>query len=236
MDILIRLLLAHILGDFLLQTKKGVRDKMDKGIRSIYLYLHIFIHALLLAVIFQFNFEYWVGFVIIITSHYLIDIFKIKLTGKFNPRFLFFGDQLAHILVIILISIGYGNFAINSLVIFDIKNLLMIAALVTVTSVSNIFIGTFISQWRPHDNEANSLPDAGKYIGMLERLFVFVFILANVWQAVGFLIAAKSVFRFGDLSKSQDRKLTEYILIGTLLSFGTAILVALAYKYILKLL
>jgi hypothetical protein len=43
------------------------------------------------------------------------------------------------------------------------------------------------------------------------------------WQAIGFLIAAKSVFRFGDLSQSKDRKLTEYILIGTLLSFGIAI-------------
>jgi hypothetical protein len=36
-------------------------------------------------------------------------------------------------------------------------------------------------------------------------------------------LAAKSVFRFGDLKESKDRKLTEYILIGTLLSFGIAI-------------
>ncbi|MDK2969458.1 MAG: hypothetical protein PWQ65_561, partial [Bacteroidota bacterium] len=37
------------------------------------------------------------------------------------------------------------------------------------------------------------------------------------------LVAAKSVFRFGDLKDSGNRKLTEYILIGTLLSFGIAI-------------
>jgi hypothetical protein len=42
-----------------------------------------------------------------------------------------------------------------------------------------------------------------------------------------FLLAAKSIFRFGDLKKVKDRKLTEYVLIGTLLSFGIAILVGL---------
>ena len=47
------------------------------------------------------------------------------------------------------------------------------------------------------------------------------------WQGVGFLLAAKSVFRFGDLNRSDDRKRTEYVLIGTLVSFGTAILAGL---------
>jgi hypothetical protein len=77
------------------------------------------------------------------------------------------------------------------------------------------------------DGESESLANAGKYIGILERLFVFVFVVTGQWQAVGFLLAAKSVFRFGDLKESKDRKLTEYILIGTLLSFGMAILTGL---------
>ena len=58
---------------------------------------------------------------------------------------------------------------------------------------------------------------------MLERLFVFIFVITGNWEGIGFLLAAKSVFRFGDLKESKDRKLTEYILIGTLLSFGIAI-------------
>ena len=63
---------------------------------------------------------------------------------------------------------------------------------------------------------------------------VFVFILTDHWEGVGFLIAAKSVFRFGDLKESKDRKLTEYILIGTLLSFAMAIIMALACIYLIK--
>ena len=73
----------------------------------------------------------------------------------------------------------------------------------------------------------DSLQDAGKYIGIMERLFVFAFILTDHWEAIGFLLAAKSIFRFGDLKESKERKLTEYVLIGTLLSFGMAVLIGL---------
>lgn len=83
-------------------------------------------------------------------------------------------------------------------------------------------------------NTNDSLEQAGKYIGILERLFVFGFIVLNQWQAIGFLIAAKSVFRFNDLSNAKDRKLTEYVLIGTLLSFALAIFTGLTYNYALK--
>jgi hypothetical protein len=74
-----------------------------------------------------------------------------------------------------------------------------------------------------------SLPNAGKYIGMIERLFVLVFIITGRWEGIGLLITAKSVFRFNDLKESNSRKLTEYILIGTLLSFGLAIITGLIY-------
>ena len=75
-----------------------------------------------------------------------------------------------------------------------------------------------------------SLPNAGKYIGMIERVFVLIFILLGRWEAIGLLITAKSVFRFNDLKESNNRKLTEYILIGTLLSFGFSIVTGLIYS------
>jgi hypothetical protein len=67
--------------------------------------------------------------------------------------------------------------------------------------------------------------------GLLERLLVFVFAATNHWEGVGFLVAAKSIFRFGDLTNAHDRKLTEYILIGTMLSFGIATLAAILYVW-----
>jgi hypothetical protein len=76
-----------------------------------------------------------------------------------------------------------------------------------------------------------SLRNAGRYIGIIERLFVFGFIVMGRWEAIGFLIAAKSVFRFNDLKETNNRKLTEYILIGTLLSFGIAMITGILYIY-----
>jgi len=82
------------------------------------------------------------------------------------------------------------------------------------------------------NDEGSSLKYAGRYIGMLECPFVFGFILVEQWSAIGFLIAAKSVFRFWDLNKGNNRKLTKYVLIGTLLRFGFAILTGLDHGYL----
>jgi len=62
---------------------------------------------------------------------------------------------------------------------------------------------------------------------------VFFFIISGHWEGVGFLLAAKSIFRFGDLKGAGERTLTEYVLIGTLLSFGLAMLVGVVYLRIM---
>jgi hypothetical protein len=113
--------------------------------------------------------------------------------------------------------------------------LLIIVAVVFLTQPVSVIIKTLISVYRPKTEleEEDSLQNAGKYIGILERLLVFVFIASSHWEGVGFLIAAKSIFRFSDLTQAKDRKLTEYILIGTLLSFGLAIIVGLIFLYLL---
>jgi hypothetical protein len=116
--------------------------------------------------------------------------------------------------------------------------LILFTAVVFLTTPSSIFIKIFISKWTPQKMDRNaqieSLESAGNWIGILERLLILVFILVNRWEAVGFLLAAKSIFRFGDLKEGDDRKLTEYILIGTLASFGLAILTAMLSAYLLN--
>jgi hypothetical protein len=105
---------------------------------------------------------------------------------------------------------------------------IVLTGIVLLTKPTSIIIKNIISIWTPENKtKDNSLQNAGNYIGILERLFVFCFILIGHFEAIGFLLAAKSIFRFGDLKEAKDRKLTEYVLIGTLLSFGVALLIGL---------
>ena len=72
----------------------------------------------------------------------------------------------------------------------------------------------------------DGLPRGGRTIGYLERLLIFLLVMAGQFSAIGFLVTAKSILRFGTVSN--DREATEYVIIGTLASFGWAIALAMA--------
>ncbi|MDW3210883.1 MAG: DUF3307 domain-containing protein [Reichenbachiella sp.] len=230
----LKLLLAHLIGDFLIQPTHWIKDKEEKKHKSKYLYVHLLTHTLAILLLLQFDFSFWKGLAIIIASHFIIDLMKINFQNSSNKRWLFFLDQLAHLFVLAWVVNLYEPYSLIQAGSFLMSNqiILFVIALLTTTVVSSIFMKVIITKWElEEDINSASLEHAGKYIGMLERLFIFGFIALGQWQSIGFLLAAKSVFRFGDLSKAKDRKLTEYILIGTLLSFGFAILCGLAYVY-----
>ena len=231
------LLLAHILGDFTFQTSKMIRMKRrnENGSRYKALIFHIAIHFILLALL-LFDFKYWAGILLILTSHFLFDLLKLRWEDKrkVNKTTLFFIDQALHLLIIASVVYFYSPFTIPYQAIKSPNNLLLVVSLISVTSVIGVMIKVLMLKWKPEENKDALMKNAGLYIGMLERLFIFGFVLTNYWEGIGFLLAAKSVFRFGDLSRAEDRNLTEYILIGTLLSFGLAILVAVGHNYLLE--
>ena len=78
------------------------------------------------------------------------------------------------------------------------------------------------------------LDRAGLWIGRLERTLILTFVLVWRFEAIGLLIAAKSILRFGDASSPGRRKETEYILIGTLVSFALAVGVGLGCWYAVR--
>ncbi|WP_234110477.1 DUF3307 domain-containing protein [Chryseobacterium sp. R2A-55] len=228
--IFIALILAHLLGDFIFQPNSWVANKELKKGKSKFLYFHILIHIALVLVV-LWNIQLWWIALIIGITHYLIDIAKLQYQTPKTKRTWFFVDQLLHILVIVILSVFYFPY-FKWEDFFNNENLKLITAVIFLTIPSSIIIKTLISIWTPitvdHSKiQTESLVNAGKYIGILERLLVFVFIIVNHWEGVGFMIAAKSVFRFSDLAEAKQRKLTEYVLIGTLLSFGIAVLVGI---------
>lgn len=230
--IFIQLILAHLLGDFILQPNSWVADKENRKLKSSYLYFHVLIHTIL-SFIFIWDLKLWWVAVLVGVSHFIIDACKLSFQKIQTKKRLFFIDQALHVAVIGGISLYFSEFNFEFLK--DQDFLKMIMAALFLTSPASIFIKLLLSSWTPVTGEENSvqsdsLSSAGKYIGILERLLVFTFIVVHHWEGVGFMIAAKSVFRFSDLAQAKQRKLTEYVLIGTLLSFGIAVLAGILIK------
>ncbi|PZD77890.1 DUF3307 domain-containing protein [Mesonia sp. K7] len=238
MEILIKLILAHLIGDFILQPYAWVKEKEKKKLKSPKLYLHVLIHLVVTALL-LWDLSLWPIILIITGSHLVIDAIKISLKKKKNKRLLFFIDQLLHLAVIFWVSYAFADLNVETSFFDTNKTLLVITSVLFLTYPVATMMKVIFSKWNVKQiTEANnqSLENAGKIIGMLERVLVFIFIIMNHWEAVGFLITAKSVFRFGDLKEAKQRKLTEYVLIGTLISFGVTILTAIACQQFLYIL
>lgn len=228
--LILKLILSHLIGDFFLQPQKWVKHKEKKKLKSVWLYVHIAIHLALMFLI-VWDLAYTTLILSIAIIHFVIDALKVSFQTKKNKRLLFFIDQVLHFLTLFILVPLFFKGEYDFVLTLSPNHILLVLCLAFLTVPTSVIMKTIFSKWNisklTKDNE--SLKDAGKYIGVLERVLVFIFIIVGHWEAVGFLITAKSVFRFGDLTASKERKLTEYILIGTLISFGIAIVVSLLY-------
>ena len=234
MIILVKLILMHLAGDFILQSKSCVEEKEKQGAKSLKLYLHGLIHGAL-AWLILWDLRYWAVALSIAVVHVGIDMVKLSFQKKNNKTGWFLMDQLLHVLSIVVLWYLFFNPDIPMGVLAENQQFwIYLTAILFLTVVCGIGIQVLLTNWAKdiYLDKEKSLPNAGRYIGILERLLVFLFVVLGRWEAIGFLIAAKSVFRFGDLKDSRNRKLTEYILIGTLLSFGIAIVTGILTLYL----
>jgi len=229
MIIFIKLILAHLIGDFVLQPVKWVIHKESNKVKSKYLYLHILTHFLCYTIL-LWDPSLWKIILIVSFSHLIIDLLKLYTDSFFkNKSIPFFIDQTLHVLVIYCCAY-YADLYEHTITLYTNLDWSLITAIVFVTYPSSIIMAKVLEGMSNQiETDHKSLPNAGKYIGIIERLFVLIFIVIGRWEVIGLLIAAKSVFRFNDLKERNNRKLTEYILIGTLVSFGLAILAGLLY-------
>jgi len=97
------LLLAHLLGDFPLQTNRIFRMKLA-GTRG--LVLHVAIHLFVAIIIIPTFWQFWLLLVLLGLTHFLTDWLKLRLQGPDKPQlFGFVIDQIVHISVIIVLSL-----------------------------------------------------------------------------------------------------------------------------------
>ena len=225
---LTKLILSHLITDFILQPKSWIDDRNNKHYISVKLYLHGSATALLAWI--MVGWQYWMVALVILITHILIDGWK----SYQKPTVIYFLiDQLMHLLVIA--GCWYLTFfkwsdvlrywqELNSQAAFW-KTL---AAFVFLTAPAGILIGQCTKKWRDKISGAESLADAGKWIGIVERIIILLFVLQGQYSAIGLLVAAKGIIRFNEKDRPEIK--TEYLVIGTLMSIGLAIITGLAIK------
>ena len=228
--LLILQLLAHLVSDFYLQTEKSCKSKADNAFKSRHLYIHALI-TFACAWLFSLSVGFWWAALLIAVLHLIID--GLKSVCK-NLKGAFFIDQLLHLAVIVAV-VALFNKGVISLPIWlpETKVLLWIMALVFCLRPANFIIQNIFKEAKitiPDSGKEQSLPNAGRVIGNVERMLTLVFVMLGQYEAIGFLLAAKSLLRFREI----DTVKSEYVLVGTLLSFGIAILMGVAVKLLIE--
>ena len=157
--------------------------------------------------------------------------------GNQKPLRSFLADQAAHLLILLiawlwLIDDWAGFKRLLSLIVSNSSFMAVLSGYLICTTPMGFIVGMATSKWQrqlidPY-HPSDTLDDAGKWIGIAERILIFSFVLLSQYEAIGFLITAKSLLRFREGEKVA--KQSEYVLIGTLVSYGLAILIGLLTK------
>ena len=242
--VFLRMFIAHLLGDFYLQKDEWVEDKREHVWKSKKLYLHSLLIACITYLFSGLFAAVWIIPLVFIT-HAAIDILKVYLDANENNHvFSFVFDQILHIMVLLGITLaveGYYSLDITAFVPQVFENpvlLVIIAAYLIGITPSGFLIHCALKPVRDRvllseknrEGTSVTLDNAGRLIGYLERVLVLTFVFINQYAAIGFLITAKSIFRF----REDSPYLVEYYLLGTFLSMTFVILVGLAAMFSLS--
>ena len=226
-------MIAHLMADYIFQPHRWSILKRQKivSIQHIYHVVVVFFCSYILS----FDFHFWGAALIITILHFGTDVLKsylqIKAERKNKDINYFFYDQALHLIILTTISALYLHlYSVNYIIDLSYNTVFIAFGFVLLSKPTNIFMKNIFLVFKietPVDNTLDenasekSLPNAGKLIGIMERYLVFSLILVSQYAAVGLIIAAKSILRYKSSYKN------EYILVGTLLSFGIATLVGI---------
>ena len=237
----IALALGHLAADFLLQTTWMVEHKR----RPKALATHAAIVGLASWVCLGFA-PAFAALALVTLSHAFIDVLKARLGGPGLTAFL--TDQAAHGIVILAAArlspqaFGTGLWGHSAVTeaLPDLTEALPALMAVTAGLIAAVFAGGYavkalmanIALNAPEERQ--DMPKGGLFIGRLERLLIFMLTLSGNVDAIGFLIAAKSVLRFNELTRERHHQVSEYVIVGTLGSFAWGLASAEAARWALS--
>jgi len=235
------LVTAHLLADFVFQSDQDVANERKTAVLAKRALLAAGLSYLLVG-----DGRAWFVPVVIGLAHALMA--RIKISWKHNGTGLFLADQVAHLSVIMGAAWLSPKFCpvaslwLNLWGVAFLKILGMASGLILTTHVGGVLVGIWVQPYlgdmtkqKPEGgkpilaagNESQrGLAKGGRSIGRWERGLIFFLVMIGKPEAVAFLVAAKSIFRFGELNNRENRAEAEYITIGTLMSFTWGLVVS----------
>ena len=195
-ELVLCLVLAHLVADFILQTGKTCRDKKERHWKSPHQYVHVLI-VFGLAWLVSWDVCFWWGALIIGGAHLGIDIWKSYREEKVTWFVL---DQALHLLVIAGVAYGWALCHDWSLPFgVELWHVAAAVALLVCWKPANIFIKLMLKHYSVNmPEEIENGFNAGALIGTIERWLILLFVCLGRYDALGLLIAAKSIIRFSE--------------------------------------
>jgi hypothetical protein len=181
------------------------------------------------------------------TAHLLvplgIHLFTQKWSEEKIEKFGIVGEVLMAVIALLVWSIfapGFGRlWAALLAMILDYKVSLIalgyICMLWPISYIVKVCLLGIARSTTPSATSSPTEPDAergGRMIGMFERVIIFTLVLLGEYSAIGFLITGKSIIRF---AQSNEKIRSEYVLVGTMVSYAIAILAGVLVNWLLKL-
>lgn len=218
--------IAYLFAEYFFQSDKKLKGINNYGFKSKYLKWQV-LSVFVLSWLLSFQVKFYIGAIGIACMQWVIlGLKKYLICSSKLKKYAFLIDQVLRIGFITLIGILFSKYNyIDPLLEIPIKSkyLLIFTCYLICTKPVNIILKEVFDFYdiKISDNvdENIELPNAGKLIGIIERWLVLTFVLISQFEAVGFLVAAKSILRYNDHKTLK----TEYVLIGTMLSIGLAI-------------
>lgn len=235
MTVLMALLIAHLLADFVFQRTTVIQGKRTGRWQA--WFEHGAVHLVCMVVAWLLfspqpilDWQVAAAFGLILATHLPADWVKIRAGGA-RPLAAFVLDQVFHVLVLVAVAAWLVDSSGWMAEMADFRaehqarlGVLVVAYLLAVFAcgwLNRHLLDSLVPGEQPGAD--SGLAMAGLRIGWLERFLLLSALLVQAWAALGLVLAAKSVYRFETIRK--DGAHAEYFLIGTLVSVAEVVII-----------
>jgi hypothetical protein len=230
--LLIKLLLAHLLGDYLFQSDQVARTKhQPRG-----LLIHGLWHAALLVVLVALpkpgNASLWGVVVAVTIVHVLIDAGTARIQPR-DTRSLVLDQSLHAATLLGAVAVARPAEALalvneTMTLLGQPKAWMFITGFVATVWTGAVFVGRWVEPFATAlvariGTPRPGLDRAGRFIGLAERTLIFIAIQLRAESLIGFIIAVKAILRLPEARDTGTRELSEYYLAGSFASLAWAI-------------